>query len=93
MVSDILSGLLADEQCSCGTGVQEPTFYDRRTGIHQETYRQKGPSHVSFAERLGRGTICLRRAGNHTYWAESVASSLFRKPSEFFTHRERDKIT
>lgn len=26
MVSDILSGLLADEQCSCGTGVQEPAF-------------------------------------------------------------------
>lgn len=26
MVSDILSGLLADEQCSCGASVQEPTF-------------------------------------------------------------------
>lgn len=42
MVSDILSGLLADEQCSCGTGVQEPTFMTAERA-HQEMYKQEAP--------------------------------------------------
>lgn len=70
MVSDILSGLLADEQCSCGTGVQEPAFMTVEPAPTKKHYRQKGPSHVSFAERLGRG-----RSADHWLWKHPYSES------------------
>ena len=43
MISDILSGLLADGQYSRGTGVQGFSVMTTEPVTHQETYKQKAP--------------------------------------------------
>lgn len=43
MVSDILSGLLADEQYSRGTGVQEPTFMTAEPAPTKKHIDKKAP--------------------------------------------------
>lgn len=43
MVSDILSGLLTARQCSCGTGVQEPTFMTAEPATTKKHIDKKAP--------------------------------------------------